>query len=205
MVMKRFLLMIVVMAAFVFTANAQKVKLVEGKLDFLKGQKELKLKFTYDDNMKIGKMKKDDYINKKVKDRNKKEPGSGDTWKQNFQADLDTAFPRYFQNMFNMWKKKIATVDVNAADADYIMVVNTTFLEPRYNVGISSKRPVANMEIYFVAANNPDKVLAKFNVTKVPGNSMFGSGYTFKDRVGGCYENAANAIAGYFVRKKTFK
>ncbi len=201
--MKKLLLSVMVLA-FVFTASAQKVKLVDGKLDFLKGQKELKLKFTYDKDMKIGKMKMDDYINKKVKERNKKEPGSGDLWKEKFQADLDTVFPRYFENMFNMWKKKIATVDVNAA-ADYIMVVNTTFLEPGYNVGISSKRPTANMEVYFVKADDPSKVLAKFTITKVPGNSMFGSGYTFKDRVGGCYENAANALAGYFVRKKTFK
>ena len=202
--MKKLLLSVMVLA-FVFTANAQKVKLVDGKLDFLKGQKELKLKFTYDKDMKIGKMKMDDYINKKVKERNDKEPGSGDLWKEKFQSDLDTAFPRYFENMFNMWKKKIATVDVNAAAADYIMVVNTTFVEPGYNVGISSKRPTANMEVSFVKADDPYKVLAKFTITKVPGNSMFGSGYTFKDRVGGCYENAANALAGYFVRKKTFK
>jgi hypothetical protein len=107
--------------------------------------------------------------------------------------------------MFNMWKKKIATVDVEANDAQYIMVVNTTFIEPGYNVGISSKRPVANMEVIIVEKDNRGKELAKFTVTKSPGGSMFGSGYTFRDRVGGCYENAANAMASYFVRKKTFK
>ncbi len=202
--MKR-VFMLLVMGAIMFSARAQKVKLVDGDLAFLKGQKVLKLEFTYDKNMKIGKMKADDYVNKKVSEKNKKKAGAGDDWLKKYRADLDTAFPRYFEHMFNMWKKKIATVDVEANDAQYIMVVNTTFIEPGYNVGISSKRPVANMEVTLVSKDDPGKELAKFTVTKSPGNSMFGSGFTFKDRVGGCYENAANAMASYFVRKKTFK
>ena len=195
---------LVAMVAFAFTANAQKVKLVDGKLGFLKGQEVLKVTFTYDDNMKIGKMKADDYINKKVKDKNKSHAGAGDEWKQKFQADLDTAMPRYFINMFNLYKKNEAILDLNADNAEYIMNVNTTFIEPGYNVGISSKRPVANMEVSFVSKDEPKKVLAKFTITKSPGGSMFGSGYTFKDRVGGCYENAATRLASYFLKKKTF-
>ncbi len=117
---------------------------------------------------------------------------------------MDTAFPRYFINMFNMYKKHVAVADLDGANADYTMIINTTFIEPGYNVGISSKRPEAAMDVSIVAKDNPDKVLAKFEITKSPGGSLFGSGYTFKDRVGGCYENAATRLASYFLKKKTF-
>ncbi len=195
--------MLLAMVAIVYGANAQKVKLIDGNLNFLKGQKVIKAEFTYN-NMKIGKMKAEDYINKKVTEKNKKKAGAGDLWLKQFKADLDTAFPRYFLNMFNLYKKHVAVADLEGADAQYTMIINTIFLEPGYNVGISSKRPVANMEVLIVAKDNPEKVLAKFMITKAPGNSMFGSGFTFKDRVGGCYENAATRLASYFIKKKTF-
>jgi len=200
--MKRTFVLLAMMA-IVLSVSAQKVKLVDGNLKFLKGQKEIKTEFTYN-NMKIGKMKADDYINKKVADKNKKKPGIGDAWLLEFQADMDTAFPRYFINMFNMYKKHLAVADLVGVNADYVMKINTVFIEPGYNVGISSKRPEAAMDVSIVAKDNPDKVLAKLEITKAPGGSMFGSGYTFKDRVGGCYENAASRLASYFTKKKTF-
>ena len=110
----------------------------------------------------------------------------------------------YYDDMFNMFKKHLAVADIDGAEADYTMIINTTFIEPGYNVGISSKRPEAAMDVSIVAKDNPDKVLAKFEITKAPGGSMFGSGYSFKDRVGGCYENAASRLASYFLKKKIF-
>ena len=203
--MKKYVFLLL-MSVFALATQAQKVKLAEGKLDFLKGQEVIKLKFTYDKNMKLGKQKFEDYISKKVNDKNKKNPGSGDEWKQKLTADFDTAFPHYFSRMFNiMMKKQDVKLDTEADDAPYTMIVNTIYIEPGYNIGIKSKRAQADMEVFIVKKDDPEKTLAKFNITKSPGSSAFGPNYSFTDRVGGCYENAASRLAGYFLQKKTFK
>jgi hypothetical protein len=201
--MKRIFLFLMV-TAFIFSANAQKIKLVEGDVGFLKGQDKLKVEFTYD-NMKIGKTQEKDYTAKKVKEKNKDEAGSGDAWLEKWENDKQEAYPRFFTRMFNvMLSKRDVSIDKNADDAEYIMIVNTSFIEPGYNVGISSKRASANMDVSLVSKDDPGKVLAKFSITKSPGNSMFGSNYSTVDRVGGCYENAAAALASYFIKKKSF-
>ena len=191
--------------AFIFTANAQKLKLVEGNVDsYLKGQKLLKVEFTYD-HMKVGKMTEEAYVAKKVKDYNKKHPGTGDEWKEKWENDKTEAYPDFFIRMFNMMMGKTEVrVDKNAEDADYIMIVNTSFIEPGFNVGIQSKRASANMEVSIVAKDDPGKVLAKFTITKSPGNSMFGPNFSTVDRVGGCFENAASSMAGYFLKHDIF-
>jgi hypothetical protein len=202
--MKKITLLLVVMA-FVLSGHAQKLKLVEGNVDnYLKGQKLLKVEFTYD-NLKVGKMTEEDYIAKKVKDYNKKNSGSGDEWKEKWEHDKNEAYPYYFIRMFNMAMGKTEVrVDKDAEDADYIMIINTSFIEPGFNVGIQSKRASANMEVSIVSKDDPEKALAKFTITKSPGSTMFGGNYSTVERVGGCFENAGSAMAGYFLRKHTF-
>ncbi len=192
------------MVVLSFVANAQKVKLVDGKLAFLKGQTEVNVVFTYN-NLKIGKMTANDYVNKKVTDKNKHAAGSGDEWKTKWQKDLDTTFPSHFVKAFNiMLHKKGVTIQNDNNEAEYIFVINTSFVEPGYNVGISSKRATANMSVDVVDRANPKKVLAKFTITKSPGNSLFGTNYSSTDRIAGCYENAAERFANYFLGKKVF-
>ncbi len=201
--MKKLLLVIVTMA-FVFSGHAQKLKLVEGNLDYLKNQKLLKVEFTYD-KLKVGKMSEEDYVAKKVKDYNKKEDGKGDKWKEKWESDKEDAYPDYFINMFEMLMGNgEVMLNENAEDADYIMVVNTSFIEPGFNVGIQSKRALANMEVRIVSKDNPEKTLAMFTITKSPGNSLFGANFATVDRVGGCFEHAASELAGYFLRNDTF-
>jgi len=202
--MKNVFLLLVTLV-FAVTLNAQKVKLVEGKLGFLKDQSELKVEFTYN-NMKIGKTTSQDYVNDKVSDKNKDEAGAGDEWLLKWQNDLDTTFPSHFIKHFNvMISKDNVKLSRDNDEANYILVVNTNFIEPGYNVGISSKRASANMEVNIVSKDNPDEVLATFSISKSPGTSMFGSSYSASDRIAGCYENAATRLAGYFMSKKTFK
>ena len=198
-------IVVIAMFAFVIDANAQKVKLEDGDLDFLKGQKILKVEFTYDENMKIGKKDADDYIASKVKSKNKKKPGSGDEWKEEFLADREESYEPHFIKMFNFIYNKLGvSISPNAPGAEYVMVVNTTFIEPGYDIGFQSKRAMANMDVYFTSLDDRDKKLAKISITKAPGDAILGSSYVAADRIGGCYESAAGELAGFLHKKKAF-
>jgi hypothetical protein len=64
------------------TSYSQKIKLIEGDVSVLKGQKSVTTEFAYD-NMSVGKFPKEaDYVAQKKKDLNAKETGRGDKWEQ---------------------------------------------------------------------------------------------------------------------------
>ena len=82
---------------------AQKIKLVEGDLKALKGQRGIQIEFSYD-SMTVGEESEQIYV-EKLKDRwNAEESGKGDEWNQNWfdsRAKLyEPAFKYYFSKAF---------------------------------------------------------------------------------------------------------
>src|SRR5579863_8839002 len=90
------LLLFVTVAAL--TVHAQRVRLADGKLDFLRSERAINIEFTYD-NMSVGKFnKEDDYINSKKDEYNKKEPGRGDNWAKSWVSDREYRFhPKFIE------------------------------------------------------------------------------------------------------------
>ena len=56
--MKKVLFVLAIAVAISFSSNAQKIKVLEGDLSFLKGQTEIQSKFDYSE-MAVGKYKKE--------------------------------------------------------------------------------------------------------------------------------------------------
>jgi len=187
-------LLFVLIAAFIaINLPAQNVKLIEGKPDFLANQKVIKVKFIYDENMKIGKTTEKDYLDKKVKDLNKKEAGKGDTWlEENYDARTSIFEPK-FMGYFNQVTNAFGVSLERLSDqAEYLMIVNTTFIEPGYNIGYMDKPASVNFEITFTAVGDETKVLAKYTLMKSPGG-VYGIEFDFGTRIGEAY-----AIGGQY-------
>lgn len=175
--------------AFAFTANAQKIKVVEGSLDAVKGTKEYKLEFTYND-LAVGKFKDEaEYIAKKKEEYNKKEAGKGDKWAEAWVADREARFEPKFTELFEEYSKAAIS-----DKAKYTLIFHTTFIEPGFNVGVMRKNAEINGEVTIVETANPGKVLAKLTITKSPG-SQFG-GYDFDNgvRIAEAYAKAGKEI-----------
>src|ERR1700737_2200846 len=82
------------------SANAQKIKLIEGDLSPLKSETSISAEFTYD-NMSVGKFDKEsDYVAKKTADYNKKEPGRGDNWAKSWVRDRESMYEPKFIELF---------------------------------------------------------------------------------------------------------
>ncbi|MCD8072058.1 MAG: hypothetical protein LUE10_02580 [Alistipes sp.] len=58
-------------------AYSQKINVTNGSLDCLGGESVIDFRFTYDD-MRVGKMSEQDYVEKKTREHNAKESGRGD-------------------------------------------------------------------------------------------------------------------------------
>ncbi|HEY9113542.1 MAG TPA: hypothetical protein VIN10_02505 [Bacteroidales bacterium] len=198
------LLFILIAALFALNLPAQSVKLIEGKPDFLAGQKVIKVKFVYDENMKIGKTSEKDYIDKKVKDYNKKEAGKGDAWLEEYYNDRTATFEPKFMGYFNQVTAAFGVSLEKLSDqAEYLMIVNTTFIEPGYNIGYMSKNASVNFDITFTPVDDETKVLAKYTLKNSPGG-IYGIEFDFATRIGEAYAIGGQYFALTLVGEDVF-
>ncbi len=195
----RFLFVIAMFIAF--GMNAQKIKLVEGNTKFLKGQDEIGVVFTYDPNLVIGAISEAEYMEKKMAEAEEDEAGGGELWKEAYYADRIEHFqPEFILHFEGALKKKEVILVERSNDSEITMIVHTTFIEPGFNVGISSKKASVDMYITFVETANQDVVLAKYKILKSPGTAM----YDFGARVGESYAKAAKEFGKILLKGKVF-
>jgi hypothetical protein len=184
------------------SANAQKVVVESGNLDFLKGQTALKIDYNYD-NMGVGKFKTEsEYVNQKVSDYNTKEAGKGDKWKEGWiNARKDRYAPK-FEELINkeLEKSKVSVLQTNTT-AKYTLIVKTTFIEPGFNVGVMKQPAFVDMDYIFVETANPSVVLAKLYGKKFMGAQAMGFDYDAGSRIAESYAKSGKVLGKYLAGK----
>ena len=187
------------MMAVAATLNAQRINILEGDLTPLKAEKSINTEFTYE-NMSVGKFKTEaEYVAKKTDEYNKKEPGKGDKWAQDWVGDRTGNFDRKFNELFEKYSGLIVTASKKGAK--YTLIYKTTFIEPGYNIYISRKNAETDAEVWIVESANPSKVIAKLEVKNAKGRTFGGNDYASGERIAECYADAGKAL-GKFVKNK---
>lgn len=190
-------LSLVMLLCLSLTGYAQKIKLVEGDVSVLKGQKAVATEFTYD-NMSVGKFPKEaDYIAKKKSEYNEKEPGSGDKWETAWVNDRKDRFEPQFRELFS----KYAEMSTVADDAPYTLIFKTVKTEPGWNIGISRSPAFIDAEAWIVDTKDKSKVLAKLTITKAPGRDAMGFDYETGARLQEAYAKAGKELGAYIKGK----
>jgi hypothetical protein len=185
--------------------RAQKIVLKSGDLSFLKDQKELKLQYDYSD-LKVGKKAESDYVNEKVESKNKKEPGSGDKFKESWTNDRPTRYEPKFEELFNKYMgEKGITGNKESASAKYIMKLHTTVIEPGYNIGISRQNAFCDYIVTFYDAADPSKEIAVISIDNSPGGTFGGYDFDSGERIGESYAKCGKSLAGFLIKKGGLK
>lgn len=193
--MKKIILLIVASLSIISVTNAQKIKVLSGDLSFLKDLAEINVVFEYPDDMKYGKMTLQEYVDKKVKEKEKKEEGSGEKWKSDFFADRER-FNEKFIYSLGKYSRSLFVAEDNS-DFKYTMIVKTTFMEPGFQFGFQSKKSAIDLEINFIETNAPDNVIASIKMSKAPGAAHPDLG----ERVADAYYTAAQYLGNYLKKK----
>ena len=171
--------------------QAQKIEVKSGSFDFLKEQKILLVQYDYS-NMSVGKYDKEaDYIDQKVAEGNKAEPGKGDKWEKDWFDKRSSAYEPSFEEMFNKYMEKNGlSCSKNSKDAAYIMNIHTVLTDVGYFIGVSSKPSYISAEITFTKASSGEK-MAVISMEKCPG-------------IGGikeAYAKLGKSLAGFLLKK----
>lgn len=196
--MKRTLVLLLGAAVLGVGASAQKIKLVSGKLGFLKSEKSVAIEYDYS-NMSVGKFKNEqDYVKKKTGEYNEKEPGRGDQWAQSWKNDRASRFQPKFEELLNKNVEGFGPVFGNGAKGtDVVMHVKTTFTEPGYNIVINRAPAMINLEITFKKGGSD---VAKITLAGAPGNTFGGYDYDTGQRISEAYAKAGKELGKFIVK-----
>lgn len=209
----RKLLCIFVLLCFSVGSYSQKIKLDKGVLDFLKSEKTLAIDFTYN-NMRVGRMSEDEYVQKKTNEYNQKESGKGDRWAETWINNRSKLFEPNFIEQFNTHMIKKNGISIGN-DAEYLMLINTDFTEPGYNVTVSSRRSSINITCKFIHKETEQEI-AQISVTGISASesrSAFsemtissdkmdvGSSYDAGYRIQVSYEKAGRELAKFLIKR----
>jgi hypothetical protein len=179
-------------------AMAQKVRMLEGSLESLKGVSKMNVRYDYE-KMGVGKFETEqEYLDKKTKDYNEKEPGRGNTWAKSWKADRKNKFQPQFTELF----EKYADITIgDLPNEKYTLIFITKYMEPGFNIYVTRKNAEIDGEAWIVETANPDHVIAKMSVLNCPGRTMGGNDYDTGTRLQEAYAVAGKGL-GKFISKE---
>jgi len=185
--------------AFTLTSFGQKIINLEGDLSFLSGETKINLEYDYSD-MGVGDYDNEQaYIKKKQEEYNKKEAGRGDKWLESWTGSRKRVYQPKFEELFNKYSKLTAAEDLS--DAKYTLIIKTTFTEPGWNIGISSRPAGVSFQYIFVEAGTKN-VVAKYSQKMVPGAQAMGMDYDTSTRISESYAKAGKMLGGFVAKSK---
>ncbi len=168
--------------ALILAGNINAQKWTQGKdMKFLKGEKEILLKFTYN-GLVVGKDSEKDYVAKKVEDYNKKEAGKGDSWAKSWIADRSNVYEPKFEELFNK-KSDGLSGDRTKSGAKYTLNINCYNMDPGWNIGISRKPSLCDYELTIFETATPSKIVAKGKAENIPGGGFGGYDFDVSSRI----------------------
>ena len=193
------LYVLALLCAFVTSGvYAQKIKILDGSLDALKGIDKLNLEYDYS-KMGVGKFATEkEYLDKKKKDYNEKEAGKGDEWVNSWEADRVNKFQPQFEELFG---KHSGITAGDIPNAKYTLIFKTTYTEPGYNIYVTRKNAEIDGEAIIVETANRSNVIARLSVLNNPGRTFGGNDYDTGTRIQESYAVAGKGLGKYLKDK----
>lgn len=177
---------------------AQSIVLTSGSLDFIKDQKIIDFSFSYEE-MLVGKLTENEYVNKKISDYNKKEEGKGEQWKEAWYGDRKERFEPKFLELFDKYMGEVDIIS-GAEGAQYRIEINTDFTEPGWNVGVMRQNASVDLSCKVKNIETGEQV-ASIKIRNASANNFWGTDFTSGYRVQETYAKAGRELAKFFIKK----
>lgn len=196
--MKKAITTLLLLCCITTFSFAQSIVLTSGSIDFIKDQKIIDFSFSYEE-MLVGKLTENEYVNKKISDYNKKEEGKGEQWKEAWYGDRKERFEPKFLELFD---KYMSEVDVAAGTegAQYRIEINTDFTEPGWNVGVMRQNASIDLSCKVKNIETGEQV-ASIKIRNASANNFWGADFTSGYRVQETYAKAGRELAKFFIKK----
>ncbi len=199
--MKKNLTLLLVL--FTAVMYSQKIKLKQGSLDFVKGQKEINVEFVYD-NMKLLRknLTNDEYVKEHSAELEEKTKGKGKYWEKSWYTSRELIYAPKFLELMNRYFYEDHGIyfGEGLTDANYTLIVETIWIYPGWDAGVMKQHAKVTVLLKFVETGNRDNVLSEVTSENAPGD-QWGSSFDNEDRIGEGYAKTGKSFAKYILKK----
>lgn len=172
---------------------AQKVKKESGDIKALKGISEFNLVFDYE-GLTVDKFKtEEEFLADKMKKREEKD--LDEKFRESWFNDRQKRYEPKFIESFNKRFEGKVKADKNLTSAKYTMKIQTIWIHPGYNIGISRSDSKLTARITVFETANPSNVLVSVLYEKSPGSGAFGGDFDSGYRISEAYAKLAKELA----------
>lgn len=196
--MKKTITTLLLLCCITTLSFAQSIVLTSGSIDFIKDQKIIDFSFSYEE-MLVGKLTENEYVNKKISDYNKKEEGKGEQWKEAWYGDRKERFEPKFLELFDKYMSEV-DVEAGTEGAQYRIEINTDFTEPGWNVGVMRQNASIDLSCKVKNIETGEQV-ASIKIRNASANNFWGTDFTSGYRVQETYAKAGRELAKFFIKK----
>lgn len=169
------------------------VKINSGDVAGLKGVTKVNIVYDYS-KVGVGSFRNEtDYLAKKKEEMSKKDPAKYEKFEQSWYNSRKERFEPKFEEMFNKMAAKIGmTGKNNGTDADVTLKVETVFIEPGYNIGISKMPAYIDLECTFV--DKSGKEIVRYFIKNAVGAQAMGYDFDAGSRIVESYAKGAKML-----------
>lgn len=196
--MKKTIATFLLLSCITTLSFAQSIVLTSGSVDFIKDQKVIDFFFTYDE-MLVGKLTEQEYVDKKTSEYNKKEDGKGEQWKAAWYGDRKERFEPKFLELFDKYMNEVG-IAAGTEGAKYRIEINTDFTEPGWNVGVMRQNASVDLSCKVKDIETGEQV-ASIRIRNASANNFWGTDFTSGYRVQETYAKAGRELAKFLIKK----
>lgn len=165
--MKKVLLIAIAFAAIASSCKGP-VRLVRGPVDPIKGQELMEVRFTYE-NMQVNRLPEADYIRQRQERAARGDEGA-EGWLERWTNYKTELYEPQFIDRFNRFTEHHGILlDKDFDDSEFIMIVNTYFIDTGMFAGVRNKEAVIKATATFVRRDAPNNPIVVFDITKAHG------------------------------------
>lgn len=196
--MKKVITTFLLLSCIATLSFAQSIVLTSGSVDFIKDQKVIDFSFSYEE-MLVGKLTEQEYVDKKTSEYNKKEDGKGEEWKKAWYGDRTERFEPKFLELFDKYMSEVG-IAAGTEGAKYRIEINTDFTEPGWNVGVMRQNASVDLSCKVKDIETGEQV-ASIRIRNASANNFWGTDFTSGYRVQETYAKAGRELAKFLIKK----
>lgn len=185
----------VLLAVLVTPVAAQKMKIVSGDFDFLRGQETVAVKFDFNDvTFYNEQLSEQEYIDRRIKEIDEKEPGESANWLKDWENFRNNRFLEKFVTIATENSKKSSIQFVKDGQAPYTLIVKATWIYPGWFGGVMKQHAKISTLLSFVETGNPNNTLLVIEADKAPGDIAFVGIPNNNDRIAEGFAKTAKTL-----------
>lgn len=173
-------------------ANAQKITWETGKLDVLKGEKNIATEIVYVDDLQVGGEGEKAFLEERRASDNKEKAGSGDLFVTNWEEAKKTKYPKRINDYIHKGSKEKVTASSENTDAKYVIILTPNNIDLGKGKYFGTKPALVDFEIVIAENANRSNIVAKGKALKVKGEAKAPKGSNWIPGGAGAVMDVAN-------------